>query len=363
MKSLKSFFALVGALALSVAANAQTLNVGDPAPPIKVQKWIKGTPVESFEKGKVYVFEFWATWCGPCKEAIPHLTELAKKHAGKVVFTGVSVWEHGDDIPKLVTDFVASKGDVMDYNVALDEAAGTMANTWLLPAGRNGIPATFVINGDGIIAWVGHPMNGLDKTLDAILDGSFDLNKSKAEFQATAEEGRKQAALTAKINKAGDDYASGKKKEAVATLDKIAAKNPRQSWGITVMIVNLMAQDDVKGAELRIKTISKGMKPEDAPRLGSLGAQVATHPKNAANKTARDFGLKVVLQANKLGNGKDVQVLSMLGAVYFDRKDAATAVFYIKEAIRLLPTSEFKDNADAKKYFDDKLKEYEAGVK
>src|SRR5205809_672183 len=41
---------------------APTLKVGDPAPPLKVTKWLQGAEVKQFEPGKVYVVEFWATW-------------------------------------------------------------------------------------------------------------------------------------------------------------------------------------------------------------------------------------------------------------------------------------------------------------
>ena len=40
-----------------------SLKFGDYAPKLQVKEWIKGTPIQSFEKGKVYVLEFWATWC------------------------------------------------------------------------------------------------------------------------------------------------------------------------------------------------------------------------------------------------------------------------------------------------------------
>jgi thiol-disulfide isomerase/thioredoxin len=81
-------------LSLSLCRNvlAGELKLGDPAPALKVSKFVKGSPVTKFEPGKFYVVEFWATWCGPCKTSIPHLTEMAKKYKD-VQFVGVSVWE------------------------------------------------------------------------------------------------------------------------------------------------------------------------------------------------------------------------------------------------------------------------------
>ena len=126
------------------AADIKPLKVGDPAPRIAVEKWVKGKEVKSFEKGKVYVVEFWATWCPPCKKSIPHLTEVATKHKDKVEVIGVSVWENNDPAEgkdaylKRVTEF-ANKGplaDKMMYNVAYDGDSGEMAQTWMKAAKR-----------------------------------------------------------------------------------------------------------------------------------------------------------------------------------------------------------------------------------
>ena len=51
----------VGVLA-SASAAAQELKPGDPAPPLAITEWIQGEPVAGFEKGKIYLLEFWATW-------------------------------------------------------------------------------------------------------------------------------------------------------------------------------------------------------------------------------------------------------------------------------------------------------------
>ena len=60
-----------------------SLKVGDPAPALKATKWLQGTEVKSFEKGQVYVVEFWATWCGPCIVMMPHMSDLQQEYKGK----------------------------------------------------------------------------------------------------------------------------------------------------------------------------------------------------------------------------------------------------------------------------------------
>jgi thiol-disulfide isomerase/thioredoxin/uncharacterized small protein (DUF1192 family) len=176
---LRSFSGALGCLLCLVIARVhaeEILNIGDAAPALKLGDWVKGDKVEGFEPGKTYVVEFWATWCGPCRASIPHLTEMAKQYKDKdVKFIGVDVWEND---PEAVRKFVEEMAEKMDYNVVLDSAGegereGAMAKNWMVAAEEHGIPTAFIIR-DKKIAWIGHPME-LEKPLEKITGGDWDL--------------------------------------------------------------------------------------------------------------------------------------------------------------------------------------------
>ncbi len=159
---------------------APTLNIGDPAPQLQVRRWIKGTPVQKFQKGKIYVLEFWATWCKPCIAAMPHLSALAKKYTGQVKFLGIDIYEKKTTSIEKVKAFVDSMGYLMDYRVAAD-GNNFMVESWLGATGekREGIPRTFVVNAEGKLAWIGHPKD-LDKVLSKIVNNTWDIKETLA---------------------------------------------------------------------------------------------------------------------------------------------------------------------------------------
>jgi thiol-disulfide isomerase/thioredoxin len=94
-------------------------------------------------KGKAVLIDFWATWCEPCREALPHMREVAKKFQGQpLVILSVSL----DDDEKKWKDFVAK--NEMTWSQYRDGGfKGTIATLFSVRA----IPQTFTIDSDGVL--------------------------------------------------------------------------------------------------------------------------------------------------------------------------------------------------------------------
>jgi len=161
-------------VSLSIVANAQNVKPGMNAPPITVYKWLKGKPVKEFQRDKIYVIEFGATWCGPCSAAIPELSALAGKYTDKVIVISFFVMEqmsHGQNpYGSNVERFVKKRWDQMNYTVALDHREGTMQHAWLKNAGQTGIPFTVVIDREGKVAWTGNNIKQLDEVIHTLIN-------------------------------------------------------------------------------------------------------------------------------------------------------------------------------------------------
>ena len=153
----------------------QKLEVGSDAPPITISEWVKGDPVEEFEEGHAYVVEFWATWCGPCIKNMPHLTKLQEAYQDSVTFIGVS-----DEKANVVRPFVAKNEMRMGYTVAVDDRSKTN-NAYMKAAGQTGIPAAFIVDGNGKIAFIGHPAEPeFEEILAKVADGRYDPKLEEA---------------------------------------------------------------------------------------------------------------------------------------------------------------------------------------
>ena len=179
----------IALILLCLSTSAQTLKLGDRAPSLNPYEWIKGKPIKEFEKGKVYVVEFGATWCKPCIAAIPGLSRLQEKYNGQVEVISVFVKEinreplstiNPEYVAK-VKDFVAKQGANMSYTVAIDDPIKTIEKAWIEAFGAGGgIPQTFVLDKEGRIAthFKGVAEEALDERLKSIVEDKFNLEEA-----------------------------------------------------------------------------------------------------------------------------------------------------------------------------------------
>ncbi len=122
-------------------------------------------------KGKVVVLDFWATFCPPCLEEIPHLNELQSKHGESLQIVGLHIGGAEDEAR--VPEFVQKLKIV--YSLAYPEDALSNA----LMGADNSIPQTFVFDKNGKLV---KKLVGFDNFIKADLDNAIEqaVNQAKA---------------------------------------------------------------------------------------------------------------------------------------------------------------------------------------
>ena len=141
--------------------NAQKTFKDYPAPELTFSDWINTETGEPLNlEGKHVFLEFWATWCGGCIKAIPHMNELHQKWASDSVLF-ISVNSH--DSRAKVEQFLGKKE--MFTPVALDKGQ-KIFNALSLKQ----IPATFLIDSKGKLRWKGYPGLINDEFMESYLE-------------------------------------------------------------------------------------------------------------------------------------------------------------------------------------------------
>ena len=240
-----SFAALFLALSVSAAFGQKQ---GDRVTPEALGKleWVKGEAPASWEPGKVYILECWATWCGPCIAAIPHIDALYDKYQEKGLrVIGVNVWEDGKD---KVAEFVKTKGDGMSYPIAYTGRGGAFEKEWLEPAGVKGIPHAFIVK-DGKVVLTTHPAQLSEEVIEAFLSGGDGEAKALEAIKA------KQAAQE-KMSKIFQEFREASKNKDIAGMEKsfgeLSALDPENANLAPLKVEISLAKQDWAVAENQI---------------------------------------------------------------------------------------------------------------
>ena len=326
-------------------AGAATLSVGEPAPKLQVSKWVQGDAVKDFQRDKVYLVEFWATWCGPCLESIPLLNKLHTKFKDKgLIVIGQDVLEQD---PDAVPPFIKKMGDQMTYRVALDTEDEKMAQTWMEAAGEDGIPIAFVVDKGGTLVWIGHPMKLQESFLQQALDGTLDVPKAIAEHDQRKESEAQERALWREFSRHRQNEEWDRAESVLAEIENKTPEAERDGLGITRF--GFLLDRKAYQSAYKVAAQLSDAHSQDAMMQNSLAWTIATKEGVAE----RDLPLAEKIARRAHGAAKSdfekAEILDTLARVLFLKGERKSAIELQQQAVQFAVGSrkdQFQNNLD-----------------
>jgi thiol-disulfide isomerase/thioredoxin len=325
---------------------AVKLAVADPAPALRVGRWIAGEPVASFELGRVYVVDVWATWAPPCRASIPFLSDLQARYEDRGVrVIGVSVLEDDHKAPQV---FVEKLGTPVRYPIATDyvpERAkpnqGSTYLRWIRASVQDSIPTTFLIDGTGRVAWVGEPL-AVEEPLVHVLAGTWDIEKARAKFYCRV-----------RVNQLGyrlrEQLDAGAWADALQTIDAMTELDPScESRIAAYRFRTLLYVGREEEAYAYGRKVVDGALKEHALALNVI-AWAIVDPKAPTPSLRRlDFALEVAKRACELTSYEDPAILDTLALIHFESGDVEKALEYQEKAAKLAAGGRWEEEIQAR---------------
>ena len=329
---LRTLFTLAALILLTACSTAQrsdeaaaqeSLTIGDKAPAIDIAHWVKGDKVGRLKKGEVYVVEFWATSCGPCRTSMPHLSALQDEYGEKVTIIGIS-----DEPLETVEGFLAKADDKgrtwnerIRYTLTADPDRSAM-NDYFRAAGQRGIPCAFIVGRERRVDWIGHPMF-MDETLKAVIDGSWD----RGPFKKTWEQ--EQVVREMQWDYRAAERA-GEWDKAEALLDSMLEKapdSPTLRYERFELLVGGLNRPE-EGYKVGHAIVKENW--DDPGTLNMIAWYVADDQR--VKMRDLDFAMKAARRACELNEDSDPATLDTLARVYYEKGDLDGAIAWQSKA-------------------------------
>jgi thiol-disulfide isomerase/thioredoxin len=347
------------------------LAIGDPAPAITSAKWLKG-PETKFEKGKVYVVEFWATWCGPCIQSMPHLTTLLDEYKAQgLTVVAVTTKDENGNTEEAVGEYLKKRGDRFPFAFAFCTTDETN-KAFMDASGTDGIPASFVVDQQGKVAFIGHPME-LDDVLPRVFAGTWQGQKSLDEIQKekdaldaildkvqsaavkaeTANKGKGKEEIT----KAVGDAAAVAAAEVLTLLPDyektypVKAKQP--IFGTVKLAVSLQARKFDEAAAISEPLIKHAAEKKDTSTLNRVRSFWVAKALNPDRKGI-DQAVKAAEAMVKIDGEDNIPTLLAAAEAYYAAGNKAQAEAFGGKAVKAAG-----DDAKAKEAIEKVLKKFQ----
>ena len=303
------------------APTTLALSIGSKAPIPEISDFVRGEKPTFFEPGKVYVIEFWATWCPPCRQSMPHLTKLAEDMKSKgVVIVGVS-----DEKVETVRTFLEKDEwkQKARYTLATDPDRSTH-RAYMEASGQGGIPTAFIVK-EGVVQWIGHPME-MDAPLAKIVDGTWDPKTAKQTFEDSVAEEMKAMGRQNDMTKAIDSKDWDK---AVALIDaEIAASTGEEAMQSRVQKAQILL---VAGRSEAAYALCAELIKED-PALRNFVATSVLHLPDVADRRV-DLAITWLTDVTSAAGPANPQVLAELAYAWSLKGDFTKAADFMRRAI------------------------------
>lgn len=331
--------------------DAVTLKVGDAAPPFVAGRWLQGKAPERPLTQGVAVVLFWKGGEPQMPTGLSRMEGMRQKFSPKgVTFLGVRVWEppQAEWDPGGAQDGLEVEMPLMADGVNHTNQ-GTLARTWLEPAGITAAPVVFVLH-QGRMAWIGHPFGLREKTLLDLLAGAYDWERAVREYAAPWNHGEALEKRWKVIQAALENSDWPRALETVKGM--IGLLPPEQRVGpYALQFQFLMASSRMQDAEA-LATQLVEQYPEELHLLNLLAWEMATND-DFENPNVKLI-LKIAERANEAAYGRDANILDTYARALFLDGQKTAAIQAQMRAIQLAPPN-------LKPRFEDVLKHYQRG--
>jgi thiol-disulfide isomerase/thioredoxin len=334
---------MFAALSESIASAAP--QIGDKAPAVKIAKWMTNKPPAvpgDKDAGKhVYLVEFWATWCGPCKRSIPHLAELHAKHLKEgLIVIGVTN-EEPSEVEKFFKKNAGNKTLQMPYFVGCDNDMAT-SNAWTKDL--EGIPHAFLVDKTGTVLWQGNPLadtSGMDDAIRRTLAGQYDVKTAKD----SAEAAKKYGELMQQLQQS---YASGDKEGQFKLLDRMNMARPNDVQPYLIrrhLLVENNMRDKIPAWDIRMES---AVQDSATGLMEVVGFQLSQEPENRNAELLH----RCAVRACALSKESDGDALSMLARVQCELGMIDAAIATEKKALALASGDEAENRKRVLAYYE-----------